>query len=259
MAITQQYQVEFEGNRLDLVSGVNLYNYDFTMLPTRDIKIHKLARRSLSIITSSEYSQKSIPLWADICSGDRQDTEATITQLKALIQAQNGSLRVLESGQEVEYTATLNEFNIEWNGQHAYCTIVFIASDPLGRVLQDNELANIVGVTVPSITQTINVAGSYTAEPVISVSISSVTGATPGTINVYNSRTNQGITVEANYTDGDILVIDCLNYTVQINGANHDFEGIFPTFPPGAQQIGYSDTFSTRNVNISATYNPRLV
>ena len=49
------------------------------------------------------------------------------------------------------------------------------------------------------------------------------------------------------------------NYTITVNGSNKDFEGIFPTFPPGSQRIGYTDTFSSRNVDITVTYNARVV
>jgi len=253
------YQVSFQGNRIDLVPGVDLYNHDFTKLPNRDIKIYKLARRSLSIITSSEYTDKPVDVWADICSGTRQETEATVTQLKALLQDQNGDLAVLEAGLEVDYTATLNEFNIEWNGNHAYAHLVFLASDPIGTSTAELTLTSITGITTSSNSATFLVSGSYKAEPVITVVINTVTGGTGGSISLVNARTSQGITITANFVNGDILQIDSLNYTATINGIDVDFEGIFPVFPPGSQQLGYSDTFTTRSADLVATYHPRLV
>lgn len=255
----EQYQVSFNSNRLDQVPGVDLYNYDFTRLPNRDIKIHKLARRSLSIITSAEYTEKGIPVWMDICSGDRQDSEATVTAVKGLLQAQNGELKVLQSGLEVVYTATMNEFNIEWNGAHAYCEIIFLASTPIATAAESETLANLTGITSSSSSATFIVSGSYIAEPLITVVINTVTGGTGQTINLFNAKNNQGISVTADFDDGDILIVDCMNYTVQLNGAILDFQGLFPSFPPGSQQLGYSDTFSTRSVDVLVTYNQRLV
>lgn len=255
----EQYQVSFQGNRIDLVSGVDLYNYDFTGLPKRDIEMHKLARRSLSIITSSEYTEKSIPVWLDVCSGDRQDTEATITELKALLQPQNGSLEVLQSGETVEYIATLNEFNITWNATHAYVQIVFIASNPIGEAETTLTPVNISGSTTSTANDSFIVQGSALAEPLITIVVNAVTGGTGGSMTILNGTTNQGITISQDFVANDVIEIDSDRLRVTINGDLIDFTGLFPTFPPGSQRLNYSDTFTTRTVDIVMTYNPRLV
>lgn len=255
----EQYQVFFNGNSIHDIPGVDLYNYDFTTLPDRDIKIYKLARRSLSIVTSAEYTQKAIPVWLDVCSGDRQDTEATVTNIKALLQPQNGELKVLQSGIEVVYTATMNEFNIQWNGPHAYCQITFLASTPVATAVDTTQGVNIVGATTSSASQTFTVGGSYIVEPYITIVINSVTGGTGESITIFNAKNNQGITIEGDFVNGDIITIDSKNYSVQQNGLIMDFTGLFPTFQPGSQQLGYVDTFTTRNVDIVATYQEQLV
>jgi len=255
----QPYQVSFNGNRIDTIPGVYLYFYDFTRLPQRQINIHKLARKSLSIVTSSEYTQKEIPVFLDICSGTRQDTEATVTEVKSVIQAQNGTLKVLQAGIEVQYTVTMNEFNIEWNANNAYVQIVFLASSPIGTASNSESLFNITGITLPSGNQTFVVEGSFLSEPTITVVINTVTGGSPGTINLINAVNNQGISVTSNFTAGSILEVNSRDYTVTLNGANLDYTGLFPTFAPGSQQVAYSDTFTTRSVDVSATYNQKLI
>jgi len=257
--VTAQYQVAFEGNRLDLVAGVNLYNYDFTELPNRDIKIYKLARRSKSIITSSEFTQKNIPVYMDVCSGGRQETEGTVTYLKSLVQAQNGTMTVLEGGDEVQYIATLNEFNIVWNGNNAYCSLTFLASDPIGFLTTPETLFSIIGITTAYASATFNVDGSATAEARIDVTLSSVTGGTGKEVTIYNARTNQGITIAGNFNSGDIISIDSRELTITVNGVNKDFTGLFPTFSPGVQQVAYTDSFTARTVDITATNNTRLL
>ena len=254
----EEYQVEFAQNRLDLVPGVDLYNYDFTRLPGRDSKVYKIARRDLSILTSSEYTSKEIPIWLDICSGTRQDTEATLSDVKALVQKQNGLLRVLHAGDVVEYTATLNEFNTEWNGPHAYCQLVFLATTPIGQSTTAQSLFTMANITASTGSASFTVNGSFTAEPTINVSVLAVTGGTGGSINLYNGATNQGITITRNWTAGDLLEIDAMNYRVTVNGLNVDFTGIFPSWPAGAMSVGYSDTFTTRQVDVTATYKPRF-
>ena len=254
----QSYSVVFNQNDISQVPGVWLYNYDATTLPERDIKMHKIARRSLSIITSAEYSQKSIPVFMRVCSGSRQDTEETLTQIKGQLQPQNGTLEVEQSGDLYQYTATMNEFNIEWDGQYAYVTIVFIASTPVAESASEDQLFSFT-TTLASDGASFIVGGSYIAEPVISLLYSTVTGGTGASISVFNASTNQGIVVHGNFTDGTIIEIDSANYTVQVNGVSTDFEGLFPVFPPGAQRLGYTDIFSSRLVSISGVANTRIV
>ena len=253
------YQITFDGNRIDQAPGVKLHNYEFNNLPERDINIHKLARRSLSIITSSEYSQKIIPIYLDVCAGSRIDTEAAIINLKSLIQAQNGTLIVLQGNLEVQYTATMNEFNIEWLGSTAIVTIVFLASTPIGTSVDAISLFNANSITSSTYNQTFLIEGSFAAEPVITVIINSVTGGTGATINLFNAINNQGISITEDFTSGSVLEVDSENMTVTLDGANLDFQGLFPTFAPGTQQIGYTDTFTTRNIDISSTYRRRLI
>ena len=136
------YKVIFNSNNLGEVEGVWLYYYNATDLPDKDINIHKLARRSLSIVTSAEYTQKTIPVMMRVCSGSRQATEATITRIKGLIQPQNGELIVHQSGEDFKYTATMNEFNIEWVGTSAYVEIVFIASTPIAEAVDTDIMTN---------------------------------------------------------------------------------------------------------------------
>ena len=138
----QSYSMKFNQNDISQIPGVWLYNYDATTLPERDIKMHEIARRSLSIITSAEYSQKSIPVFMRVCSGSRQDTEETLTQIKGLLQPQNGPIELMQSGELYQYTATMNEFNIEWDASYAYVTIVFIASTPVASSADSDVLFN---------------------------------------------------------------------------------------------------------------------
>lgn len=251
--------VRFAGNDLSLIQGVDLYNHEFNDLPVRELKTYKLARRDKSITTSSEYSTKTIPVYLDVCSGSRADTEDTLTFLKSLLQPQNASLAVLQGGVETEYTATMNEFNKEWLNSRCIVTILFLASDPIGREVQSQVFASLPAITTSSAAQSITVNGSATAYPVFTVTINSVTGGTSKSITVGNGLTNQGITITRTWTATDVLQIDSENMEATVNGALVDFTGMFPQFPAGSQQVTYMDDFTTRSVSLTATYQPRLV
>lgn len=259
MAITSIYSVVFAGNDLSLLNGVTLYNHDANKFPERNVIRNRLARRDKSIITSSNYTFKEIPVYMDICGGSKTTTEEYIAQVKAVLQPQNQSLKVLNSGKEVEYTATLNQFNIQWNGANAYCELVFMVSDPIGKAVDTTTMFNIAGNTNAIKYETFKVNGSSLAYPIITVTVNSVTGGTGKTITLQNGFTNQGIRVTADWVDNDVLIVDSSIMKVTINGLNVDFKGMFPQFAAGSQQFSYLDDFDDRNVDITATYQERYV
>lgn len=253
-----KYTVKFAGNDLSLIPNIELYNHEFNSTPDRDIKINKIARRDISIITSSEYTSKLIPVYFDITGGTREATEDSITYLKSLLQGQNESLVVEQGSSDVSYTATMNEFNITWYGVNASVEVIFIASDPIGRTVDAVTFANISGITDASSDASVLVDGSSTAYPEITITITAVTGGSSASVFVGNGRTGQGMTLTRNWVATDVVIIDSLNMTVTINGASSDFTGMFPQFPAGSQQLTYTDTFTTRTVSITSTYKPRL-
>lgn len=251
------YPLYFNSNNIGAVTGVELYNYDGNRLPTRDIKINKIARRDLSVITSSEYVSKEIPVYLDVCSGTRADTEATVSQVKALVQTQNGELIVEQGGLFITYTATMNEFNIEWNGNKAYVEIIFIASDPIGKA-ESATLFSGTAITTSTWASNITVGGNTTAYPVTTLLLNSGTGLTNKQIVVHNAKTNQGIRVQRTWLVNDLLVVDSEKMEVTVNGIPVNFTGMFPQFATGSQQVKVFDTLTTRNYNVTGTYQPKV-
>lgn len=248
----------FNSNNIGAIAGVDLYNFDVHQLPERDIKINKVARRDLSIITSSEWTQKEIPAYMDICSGTRAETEDTVQYVKSLLQPQNGKLELEMGGDVVSWTATMNEFQTEWVGNKAYVEVTFLASDPLGR---KSLVSGATGTAVTTSTWESNmtIEGSATALPIITVLFNAVTGGTSKSVTIRNAKTTQGMTINRTWLAGDELVINSDALTVTVNGTAVDFTGMFPQFPVGNQQVTYLDTLTTRNVNISLSYNPKTI
>lgn len=257
MITTEQYQVIFNDNDLSGLSGLDLYNHNFMRLPNRDIKIYKIARESLSIITSAEYTTKEVTVNLEACGGSRQETETVLETMKGIVQVPNGELKVLQGGVWYSYTATLNEFSTEFDGAKAIVTLTFIASTPIGESVEDFSLFSMTGVTTASSSYTFSVGGSAEAKPLITITITSKTGT--GTITVINARTGQGITLDEAFADDDIIEIISATKSVTRNGSEIDFTGIFPVWGVGTQQVEYSDTFTTRSVDVTATYNKRVI
>lgn len=255
-----KYTVKFNGRDLSVISGVDLHYHNFGKLPEREVKLNKIARRDKSIVTSAEYSSKEVSVFMEICGDTRQGTENIITQLKAVLQAQNQQLTVEVGGNEIEYVATMNQFNIEWKAYHAYVEIVFVCSDPIGKYTTEQTMLDVEGIIVSSANyDLLYIQGSATAYPYTVVTINSLTGGTAKSVTILNASTFQGMTVTRNWADGDILEIDSEAMVVTVNDEVVDFTGMFPEFPAGTQQVTYIDDFDARDVNLLMTYKPRII
>lgn len=248
----------FNGFDILTLDGVTLFNHNFNNLPKRDIKINKLARQNKSIITSSEYSEKEITILLKVNKNCRQNTENALTNLKAALQAQNATLTVQQGTSTINYTVTMNEFNIEWMIPNAIVSIVFIASDPIGYNTVSQELLDI-NITSALINTSIQINGSAEVSPLFVLTVNSVTDGTNKSISLLNSSTYQGITITRTWVANDVLIIDGSELTVTLNDEIIDFSGMFPIFSAGAQQITYADDFTARNIDLVSTYYSKLV
>ena len=250
------YQVFFDGNDLGASDFVDLYNHNFNNYPKRDVKIYKIARASKSIVTNAELTSKDISVYMTICDGTRGGTERIISDVKSLLVAQTGELVVLNAGIRLAWTASLNEFNTEWDGVTATCELRFIASTPIGSSLTAYELFNIQNITTSTANQTGFVQGSYECEPVFTMVFSALDNTSGlGGFSLYNAKTNQGIDCSFPILANDIIIIDSKIKSVTQNGIQRDFKGVFPRFDPNTQSLGYTDTYASRNVSIVVTYN----
>lgn len=93
--------------------------------------------------------------------------------------------------------------------------------------------------------------------PVITITLTAVTGGSAASIFVGNNGTGQQLTITRTWSASDVLVIDTFNRTVKVNNVEVDFSGALPLFAPGAGTLGYVDTFTTRTFTISAVYAKR--
>ncbi len=259
MALTDT-SVFFGGNDLETIVGASLIDHDFNQLPSRQLNIYKLARANKSVLTSAEYSSKDATVNFILKGCDRGEAEAVLQTLKSYLRPVNAPLIVSQGGIDITYNgATLNELNMRWVSNKIIITIVFTIADPIGFEDSDSTFLATTNVTTSSASYAVDNDGSFDAEPVINIIINTVTGATDQSLSVKNEETGQGITLTRTWANGDTVEIDSDNKTVIINGTNSDFSGQFPVFPPGLGSLGYSDTFSTRSVDISSTYQKHVL
>lgn len=250
--------VWFDNNDISAIGGLFIPNHDFNQLPNREIKINKIARADLSLITSAEYTSKEIIVYAYAEQCTRYEAEAIVALTKSRVQLQNKILKVVQYDTTVEYTATMTGFKSTFNAGKVDMEITFTASDPIGRDVTE-QMIELTTITDDLMAVPFTVGGSYKVFPVIRVVIIDVTDGTGESITLSNTTTSQAITITHDWAVDDELIVDNNAKTVRINGGFIDYEGSFLDFYPGGRSLGYADTFTDREVEVSGLYNKKYV
>ncbi len=72
---------------------------------------------------------------------------------------------------------------------------------------------------------------------------------------ISNDNNNQEIMIYGiGLVATDVIVIDCAQRIVTLNGTEIDYNGTFLELEPGANSITYTDGFTTRTVDVAASY-----
>jgi hypothetical protein len=250
--------VYFNNFNLSLITGISIYNHDFISSPNRVINKAKLARADKSVLTSAEYSDKTITIQGIACGSDKESTEDAFENLKGVVQIPEGTLRMTQAGLQVEYIGTLQGITHEYFGSKLKFVLTFICSNPIGR---NRLITTLIDTSTTDADHTfgITVAGSFKAQPNIKLSYTAIVGGSPSkNIKVLNADSGQGISLTGSFVTSDIIDIDVDNKTVTQNGVIIDYEGVFPTFFPGSRLLQYIDDFTSRTVAIQVTYNKQF-
>lgn len=248
------YPIFFDGTNLANIDGVTVYNYSINTYPQRDLSIYKIATRDYSLLTQAEFVRKEITVDININKASRVLVEQTYLNLKSALLGTNKKITVPQYGSIVNYTGTLYNIEEDWVHIDLDVKLIFTITDPIGINSDISSMFNTHNVTDQADDIVGFIEGSYYASPIITATFVDVTGATGQSVTIKNSQTSQGITVTANWVDGDVLTINSQNKIVTLNGAKVDYSGTFPTFAPGEVVLGYIDSFTDRDVQVEADY-----
>lgn len=229
--------------------------------PPIDVQDEKLAETDGSVIVKRLLGPKTITINGYMQTADVPSMDALIDLLKKNLNKQNQNLDIDYNGSTRRYTATMKQLAIArqkglntatWSAQ-------FLCVSPVGADITSSSLLGATTITSSNQTASIINAGTYMAQPDITVTVNSFTGTTTNTITVSNDKTLRGISVSRTWLAGDLLEIDCLNKLVFVNNAAVAFTGQFPTWDPDNGGINYIDDFSARSITLAATYTARFL
>lgn len=251
--------VTFDGVDLNSVEGLIITKVDPHRLPKRRVTSYDLANFNGSATTSAFYGGRDITISASIRRPSRELLDASISELRRIADPLNKTLRVpMESSYRDFYNVTLNNMSLQdMNGGYVAATLEFNASDLYSYDTVTTELLNALNLTSGDRSYPVTFEGTADQAPIVTYTVDSLTGGTNEDVVLTNPLTGVSVTVNRTWTAGEVLVVDCWNKTVQVDGADAEFTGNFPVWRTGAGHLNYSDGFTERQVDINVVYTKR--
>lgn len=248
---------------LNLQDGLNIFTTDTNVYdsPPVLLQTEKLAETDGTVIVKKTLDAKTFKVEGYMQTDTTANLDLLIDSFKRGLNKQSQTFDIDYAGSTRRYIATPQNVALSRSKglNAAGWSVEFYCANPVGMDITSSSLLGATIITSSTATSSIVVDGSYKAEPIIFVTLNSLTGAGNNTITVSNDATLRGVSVTRTWAAGDVLEIDCLNKTVYVNNGVVPFAGQFPSFDPGNGGIDYLDDFTARNASISATYTRRFL
>lgn len=250
------YSVVFNGFTLS-TSNIIISDVDDESSPDATVNLLPLAKAPRSTVTSALKQQKTVTVKGTIIGSSVTDCTTQIRTYKGFLVGKENVLTVNDGITTKNYVCTVNKNvisrpnNLTW----AKFETTLICSQPYAYDTSATTVLNGTSRTLASYSDAITVGGNAEWQtPIITITLTAVTGATNQTITIGNALIGQACAVTRTWANGDVLVIDSSSITapVTVNGTQVIFTGGLPTFNPSnlvsGQTITYNDTFATRTM-----------
>lgn len=235
--------------------GIVLSLIDHLKVAPRRNQIARIASRNGGKLIQSNLDVKPIFLEGYYTGDTPADAQAMYDTLAAILNRQERPLIVPHAGSTRQYIATPENIMISNPDGLNKLTFSLEFVVPDGNSAEQTATTLISStVTTASATIPLTIEGSVTARPFITLTFDTVTGGTAKTVAIRNARDFIGLTFSRDFVSGDTITIDSDNFQIYINGALTEPDGRIPSWSPGTGALYYSDTFTTRSVDITATY-----
>ena len=254
-------RIRFNGNHLTSVDGLTILSHNPYATPKRKIHIGEIARTHKSKAHSGFFSERLITVRVNIVQSTRALLEQALDSLHALLQTVEGELIVEQGGADRRYYATMSDIQfLQEGGSYAELNIIFVCSDRFGYATAATTVVSLTGVTAGTRSDQYNWQGSAEWQlPIITLTYTAISGGTDKTVTLGNNANGQTLSVNRDWATSDVLIVNCFNNTVKVNGTDVDFSGAFPEFAPGTGSLAYADDFTTRTFNYNVVYYKRYV
>lgn len=252
--------ISYNGNSLQ-TSNILTSDIPHETSPLEDDKIYQLAHGNMSVVPYIAYKNRAFSVSGTLVSDNITDMDTLVDTFKSYFALSTGTYANLDIGYASStrrYYATVNQVIITRPKglNYAQFKVDFVTQQPFGMDTTSTSILSATGRTLALYNDNFTFGGTAPYQlPVWTVTETTVGGSpATGFVSIGNNTTGQAIVVNRTWTSGDVLVVDCYNKLVTVNGSNVAFSGAFPEFPPGSQTLNYTDNFSSRTFSISVVY-----
>jgi len=241
--------------------GIVTNRIEHTSIPEMVALLYAKADADGSTIPSILYPSKKVVIGGTIHGSSQSDLDSRIDTFKGYFNGKNKDLDITYGSGTRRYIATKNSLSVIRQQKQLWATftIEFVCTNPFGLDTSTTNLwAAKTGFTSATFTEAPTIGGNAPYQlPVITITVNSLTGA-GDYVQISNDNNGQELLI---YGQGiqaaDVIVIDCVERKVTINGVIIDAYGTYLELEPGANSITYTDGFTTRNVDVTAVYTKR--
>lgn len=240
--------------------GINTNVIKHTDIPSSVAELYIVANANDSDVPNEEYPSRTIVLGGTIHGSTQADLDDRIDAFKAIFSQRYKNLDITYgSGTRRYVVMKANAVGVERQDKALFATFsIELLCKPFGI---DTTATNILSETAytsatKTITPTIGGSAPYQL-PVFTFTLTTITGA-GDYIQLTNNLNGQEMLIYGlGLAHGDVLVIDCVEHEVTLNGDLVDFNGAFLELELGANDITITDGFTTRSINMNGEYSKR--
>jgi phage-related protein len=224
-------QIYFDNTSL-MTPPYSIRTIDHDSLSPRELTTFNLARQRGGVLVDADYKPKTIKVAGTITGADMANLEDNIDAFKSLLGRQGKNLDIEYGGSIRRYEATAVKIEIPRESYHltfAPFTVEFYVPSGVGKDASSTSQA-LSGISASPYVNTLSIGGTANTVPKITITFTAVNAISK----VEFLCNGDKITIARSFAVNDILVIDCENMQVTVNGAVIDYTGIFPMFGVGA-------------------------
>ncbi len=222
--------------------------------PSRIILSEPKSRRDGFNVVDKYYERKVIILEGIIVAATASALRTKIDDLKKNIRGTDKEFDIDYGGETIRYKATVQSIDIPEDFFHITFVpfVIELLCHPLGTATSTTNHSDDNIIASPH-NSSLTITGSESPLPVITLTVDAETDMT--VLKFKNTTTNTEIIITRAFSAADIIIIDCDNLTVKVNGTSVDFTGLFPEFDPGSNNYTITITDSGAfNVDLDVDY-----
>lgn len=246
-------------NLQDPARGIWVTSTDVYSSPESVVQADTLTQADGALVVQQRYRSKNFSIEGVIRRGSIAELEKAIDEFKVAMAIRNQAFDIDYAGGIRRYLsfATTVTVSRDTRRTSAGFSVSFLCPDGVGWDVNSSALLEPSAITGSVKSLPIQVGGTYKAQPIVTLTLNTVTGGDDRTVTIANGNTLRGISVQRDWTVGDLLEIDSMKMTVFVNSVAVNFTGQFPQWSPGPSTITILDDFGARDATLQSVYTRR--